>query len=158
MKNYLILFVIICFASLKAHAQIGSNSTIPDHTPMMNSTWEAIDKMSYKISYSGSKKIYTPFYPKELKALENKVVELPGYLIPLHSGRTHKNFMISVLPVSQCQFCGANGIPAMVEVTLAGSPIKYSDNPIKVKGKLVFTKEPLQGNSEIKLINATLIK
>ncbi len=124
---------------------------------MMNKTWEAVDKMSYKITYKGSQKIYTPHYPAELKALENKVVDLPGYMVPLNSGRTHKTFMLSVLPVMQCMFCGSNGIPPMVEISMKGSAIKFSENPIKLRGKMVFTKDPLKGNAEIQIVDAQLV-
>ncbi|HAE69540.1 MAG TPA: hypothetical protein DCG77_20585, partial [Sphingobacterium sp.] len=100
MKKALTVFILLLFCTIKSQAQIGSSPDVPDHTPMMNKTWEAIDKMAYKVTYNGAKKVYTPFYPKELKALENKIVELPGYMVPLHSGRNHKNFMMSVLPRS----------------------------------------------------------
>ena len=158
MKKTLTVFLFILFCTIQSRAQIGNNSDVPDHTPMMNKTWEAIDKMAYKVTYNGAKKVYTPFYPKELKALENKIVELPGYMVPLHSGRNHKNFMMSVLPVMQCQFCGSNGIPPMVEVTLKGSAIKFSEDPIKLKGKMIFTKDPLKGNAEIQIVDAEPIK
>ncbi len=158
MKKLITAFCFIFFGIIQLQAQIGSNPDIPDHTPMMNKTWEAIDKMAYKVTYNGAKKVYTPFYPKELKALENKIVELPGYMVPLHSGRNHKNFMMSVLPVMQCQFCGSNGIPPMVEVTLKGSAIKFSEDPIKLKGKMIFTKDPLKGNAEIQIVDAEPIK
>jgi len=154
----LLFFLFLCFSiSTSAWAQIGKNDAIPDHTPMMNKTWEAVDKMSYKITYKGSQKIYTPHYPAELKALENKVVDLPGYMVPLNSGRTHKTFMLSVLPVMQCMFCGSNGIPPMVEISMKGSAIKFSENPIKLRGKMVFTKDPLKGNAEIQIVDAQLV-
>lgn len=115
-----IIFTLL-FASafcMLSNAQITNfnEAQIPDHTPMMNSTWEAIDKMMYKVSTEGNKKVYTPAYPEPLKKLENKVVELPGYMVPLKSGRNHDTYMLSVLPITQCQFCGTNGIPPMVEI------------------------------------------
>jgi len=130
----------------------------PDHTPMMNSTWEAIDKMMYKVTNEGNKKVYTPSYPPVLKALENKTVELPGYLVPLNSGRTHTTFMLSVLPVMQCMFCGSNGIPQMVEIFMKNDAIKFTEEPIKLKGKMVFNPEQLKGNAEIQIVDAVLIK
>ncbi|MNI27724.1 hypothetical protein D3C73_814730 [compost metagenome] len=66
--------------------------------------------------------------------------------------------MMSVLPVMQCQFCGSNGIPPMVEVTLKGNAIKFSEDPIKLKGKMIFTKDPLKGNAEIQIVDAEPIK
>jgi len=114
--------------------------------------------MMYKVTYEGSKKVYTPTYPPALKALENKEVELPGYLVPLNSGRTHSTFMISVLPVMQCMFCGSNGIPPMVEVFMKNGSVKFTEEPIKVKGRMKFNPEPLKGNAEIQIIDAVLVK
>lgn len=134
-----------------------NEAQVPDHTPMMNSTWEAIDKMMYKVSTEGNKKVYTPAYPEPLKKLENKVVELPGYMVPLKSGRNHDTYMLSVLPITQCQFCGTNGIPPMVEIFMKKGTVKYTDEPIKIKGKMVFNPEPLKGNAEIQIVGAELI-
>lgn len=160
MRNILLIFAVALLSLTTAKAQIGgfSEMQVPDHTPMMNSTWEAIDKMMYKVTVDGNKKVYTPTYPPVLKALENKVVELPGYLVPLTSGRTHSTFMLSVLPVMQCAFCGTNGIPPMVEIFLKNGSIKFTEEPIKVKGKMVFNPEPLKGNAEIQIVDAVLIK
>lgn len=160
------IFIAILFsiATYTAQAQIGGGNQfpgmeVPDHTPMMNKTWEAIDKMMYKVTTQGNKKIYTPEYPPVLKALENKQVDLPGYMVPLKSGRNHNTFMISVLPLAQCQFCGTNGIPPMVEIIMKnGTTVKFSDEPIKLRGKMVFNPEPLKGNSEIQILDAVVVK
>lgn len=159
MRHYFIIFL-LAFTTLGAKAQIQGDMLgldIPDHTPMMNSTWEAIDKMMYKVTTSGNKKVYTPHYPPELKRLENKIVEVPGYLIPLTSGRNHSTFMLSVLPIAQCQFCGTNGIPPMIEIFMKKGTVRFTEEPIKLKGKMVFNPEPLKGNAEIQIINAELI-
>ncbi len=157
--NKYILILSLLFVSVLSNAQIGNypSQQVPDHTPMMNNTWEAIDKMMYKVTTKDNKKVYTPYYPPELKKLENKIVELPGYLVPLTSGRNHKTFMLSVLPVTQCQFCGTNGIPPMVEIFMKKGTVKFTDDPIKVKGMMKFNPEPLQGNAEIQIFDAELI-
>lgn len=159
-KCSLLLLASIFLFAPATQAQIGNypDMQTPDHTPMMNSTWEAIDKMMYKVSHEGNKKVYTPTYPAPLKALENKIVELPGYLVPLNSGRTHSTFMLSVLPVMQCMFCGSNGIPPMVEIFMKNGAVKFTEEPIKVKGKMKFNTQPLKGNSEIQIVDAVLIK
>ncbi|MBD1425122.1 hypothetical protein [Sphingobacterium arenae] len=159
-KIYILAFIITVFTSGLAKAQIGQfpDANVPDHTPMMNSTWEAVDKMMYKVTTENNKKVYTPHYPPVLKALENKVVELPGYLVPLNSGRNHQTFMLSVLPVMQCAFCGSNGIPPMVEIFMKTESVRFTEEPIKVKGKMVFNPEPLKGNAEIQIVDAVLVK
>lgn len=160
MNRILLLLSLFLLAGLSSSAQVKDypNLNVPDHTPMMNHTWDAIDKMMYKVSTQGNKKVYTPFYPPELKKLENKIVDLPGYIVPLTSGRNHSTFMLSVLPIAQCQFCGTNGIPPMVEIFIKKGSIKYTEEPIKIKGKMKFNPEPLKGNSEIQLVEAELIK
>src|SRR5690606_9481269 len=93
-----LLTIALLLGLMSAEAQIGGFPThqgVPDHTPMMNSTWEAIDKMMYRVTTEGNKKVYTAHYPPELKKLEHKIVELPGYLVPLTSGRNHSTFMLS---------------------------------------------------------------
>jgi len=161
MKKTLLFLLtgILSFGLAKGQAERFSEMEVPDHTPMMNSTWEAIDKMMYKVTLDGNKKVYTPTYPPPLKALENKVVELPGYLVPLNSGRTHKTFMLSVLPIMQCMFCGSDGIPPMVEIFMKGSSsVKFTEEPIKIRGKMKFNPEPLKGNAEIQIVEAEIVK
>ncbi|WDF67848.1 hypothetical protein PQ465_16290 [Sphingobacterium oryzagri] len=160
MKKIIIFLLFSIATATFVHAQTNQfpEMNVPDHTPMMNGTWEAIDKMMYKVTYEGNKKVYTPTYPPALKALENKTVELPGYLVPLTSGRSHKKFMLSVLPVMQCMFCGSNGIPPMVEIFMKDGAVQFTEEPIKVKGKMKFNPEPLKGNSEIQIIDAVVIK
>lgn len=159
MKILFILLIMTLGLTQLGTAQIGQfpGEQVPDHTPMMNKTWEAIDQMMYKVTTEGNKKVYTPVYPPVLQDLENKIVDLPGYLVPLHSGRTHDNFMISVLPVMQCMFCGSNGIPPMVEVFLKKGNVRFTDEPIKLKGKLQFNPKALEGNSEIMIVDAEVI-
>ena len=161
MKKYAIfLFISSLFTLGVAKAQIGQypGANVPDHTPMMNNTWEAIDKMMYKVTTENNKKVYTPYYPPILKKIENTVVDLPGYLVPLNSGRDHKTFMLSVLPVMQCAFCGSNGIPPMVEIFMKKDAVRFTEEPIKIRGKVVFNPEPLKGNAEIQIVDAVLVQ
>src|SRR5690606_29746006 len=101
----LIVAVAILFGIQPANAQ-NPFEVIPDHTPMMNESWEAINKLMYKVTYKDDEASYTPHFPEELRAIENKPVTLPGYLIPLHGSRHDETLMLSVLPIMQCMFCG----------------------------------------------------
>jgi hypothetical protein len=142
--KWLLGLMMLCFA-LQVKAQP------PKHVALMTSTWDLLDMKSYKPSASG---IYMVYFPPELKALNKKVVELPGYMIPIKSGLTHPVFMLSVLPVLQCQFCGQANIPSMVEVHVA-KPALYSENPIRVKGTLVLN-DVNDSQSEFILTNAVM--
>ena len=155
-KIFFILF--ISFGTLTVQAQEDPFTVIPDHTPMMNSTWEAINTLMYKVTKKGNETVYTPHFPAELKAIENKVVELPGYLVPLHGGRNHETFMLSVLPIMQCSFCGTNDIPPMVEIFMKkGKSVRFTEDPIRVRGKVKLNPDISKGNAEIQIIDAEII-
>ncbi len=132
---------------------------VPDHTPMMNDTWETINKLMYKVTYKDNETIYTPHFPDDLKALDKKTVTLPGYLVPMHGGRDHETFMISVLPIMQCMFCGQGDIPPMVEVFMKkGKKVRFTEEPIKIRGRVHLNANTMEGNSEIQIIDAELIQ
>ena len=45
-----------------------------------------------------------------------------------------------------------------VECTPVPNALKFTEEPIKIKGKMVFNPEPLKGNAEIQIIDAEIIK
>lgn len=141
MKFKLLVLFVFSFTGLKAQHTSG--------IPLMTKTWELIADKSYK---QNDKKQWVASFPAALKAMENRIVELPGYIIPVKAGLKHSLFMFSVVPTEQCPFCGQGDIPSMVEVH-AASPMNYSDKPVRIKGKLVLN-ESGDGNSELYLLNA----
>ena len=143
MKIRLFLLLFICFAA-SARAQHSSK------IPLMTKVWELIADKTYK---QDSKKQWVVSFPPALKALDNKVIELPGYIIPVKAGLKHSTFMFSVVPTEQCPFCGQGDIPSMIEVR-AAKPLEFSEKPVRIKGKLVLN-ESGDGNSEIFLLNAS---
>ena len=131
---------------------------VPDHTPMMNDTWETINKLMYKVTHKDNQTVYTPHFPDELKAIDKKTVELPGYLVPMNGGRDHETFMLSVLPIMQCMFCGQGDIPPMVEIFMKnGEKVRFTEEPIKIKGIVRLNADTQEGNSEIQILDAELI-
>jgi len=130
---------------------------IPDHKPMMNSVWEKFDQLMYKITTENDgTSVYTPHFPKVLKDLDHTLVILPGYMIPIKLGQDHHTFMLSVLPVMQCMFCGQNDIPPMIQITLKKGRARFSNDPIKIKGR-VYLNTNLEQGAEIQVIDAVLI-
>lgn len=78
-----------------------------------------------------------PLFNKEVRALDGKIVVLPGYMVPFENGMKGTHFMLSSLPLNACFFCGVGGPESVVEVFLT-EPVSYTDKPIEVKGKLVL--------------------
>lgn len=143
----------ILFVAIFTSFAFSAKSQHVGDIPLMTKTWELIADRTYKLN---SKKVWAASFPTALKALENKVLEFPGYIIPVKAGMNHSLFMLSVLPTDQCQFCGEGDVPAMIEVH-SKKPVRYSDKPVKVRGKLVLN-ETGDYRSELFLMDAELVK
>lgn len=155
-KRILLVFVISSVCLVGSQAQEWGDP-LPDHTPMMNEVWEKINTLMYRVTKKGNETVYTPHFPPELKALGDKMVELPGYLVPMHSGRNHDTFMLSVLPIMQCMFCGQNEIPPMIEVFMKKGSVRFTEDPIRIKGRMYLNPDITKGNSEIQILEAEII-
>lgn len=145
--------ILLCLLVHPAKAQ-----NLPDHKPMMNKVWEAFDELMYKVTTEeDGTTVYTPHFPKVLKELENTQVTLPGYMVPFELGNQHHVFMLSVLPVMQCMFCGQNGIPPLVQVTMKRGKAKFSDHPFIIRGR-VYLNTNLEKGAEIQLLDAEIVE
>ncbi len=76
-----------------------------------------------------------PVFTNAVKALEGKVVYLPGYMVPFEGGYKESHFMFSALPLQACFFCGVGGPESVIEVE-AKNAIKFTFKPVEIKGIL----------------------
>lgn len=76
-----------------------------------------------------------PIFSEATKALNGKVITLPGYMIPFESGSKGTKFMFSSMPINACFFCGVGGPESVLEVTMK-QPLAFHDKPIELKGIL----------------------
>ena len=76
-----------------------------------------------------------PVFSPEVKALNNKTVVLPGYMVPLDNVTSSDRIMLSSLPLSACFFCGVGGPETVVEVNLI-KKIPWIEKPVEVRGTL----------------------
>ena len=96
----------------------------------------------YNITYQKSDDFDKPLFTKEAKELANRVVVLPGYMVPFENGMKGNHFILSSLPLNACFFCGVGGPETVIEVHLKTS-VTYTEKPVEIKGKLVLNdKEP----------------
>jgi hypothetical protein len=102
------------------------------HNRITSETWETIATIIHKVIDDYE---YYPVFNEKIRALDGKTVTLKGYIVPIKDGVEHSSFLLSVLPINQCFFCGKNGIPMMVEVHLK-KPVKYTPSVIMVRGTL----------------------
>jgi hypothetical protein len=146
MKSLIISFLLLSSISSKAQYLF--------EVPLMtDKNWSLIADKYYRENAKGKT---IPIFPARLQALNSKVIELPGYMVPMKAGMVHDKVMFSILPLIQCAFCGTDGIPDMVEVHL-NKAVPYTYNLIKVKGKLVLNASGDNIVTEIMLVNAEVI-
>ncbi len=91
----------------------------------------------YAIEYGKEGDYDKPLFSKDVQSLANKVITLPGYMVPFENGMKGTHFMLSSLPLNACFFCGVGGPETIVEVFLA-EPIGYTDKPVEIRGKLIL--------------------
>ncbi|KQC01741.1 hypothetical protein [Pedobacter sp. Hv1] len=113
--------------------------------------WDAIGSVTYVLT---EKNELSPIYTELILRFENKSFDLLGYLIPIKSKLKHERFLLASLPISQCFFCGKNGVPSMILVEMK-NPISFTDKPIRLKGILKLPRGSNQ--TVITLADAELI-
>ncbi|HWK98289.1 MAG TPA: hypothetical protein VNQ55_00010 [Parapedobacter sp.] len=151
-----VLFATLCIP-VAAGAQQPDADHLVDHKPLMNRVWETFDQMMYKVTKRDGQTIYTPHFPESLRRLDGKTVSLRGYMIPIEPGRRHTVFLLSVLPIYQCMFCGQNGIPPMVEVSVAGGEkIPFSESPRSIRG-IVHLNASDESRAELQIREAIVL-
>lgn len=76
-----------------------------------------------------------PVFTATVKALANKRIILPGYMVPLENMTDAFKIMLSSVPLNACFFCGIGGPETAVEVNLK-TKTPYIDKPVEVRGIL----------------------
>ncbi|WP_316848985.1 hypothetical protein [Pedobacter agri] len=123
------------------------------HKDMRTANWNLIG-LRYEKQVEPLK--WVSIFPPELMALNNKVIELPGYIYPTKVGSKFSEFLLSIVPIESCPFCGTGDIPSMVEVKMA-TPLPFTEKPIKIKGKFVINNSG-DNRSEFFLLGATQVR
>jgi len=126
MRKYILILLLL--GSFTAVAQVSI------HTEMRTPTWDLI---GLKYDKQVKPLVWQAVFPPALKAINNKLVELPGYIIPTKVGNSFTEFMFSIVPVASCPYCGSGDIPSMIEVKTL-KPITWTEDPVVLKGKFVI--------------------
>ena len=94
-------------------------------------------KITYKKEYDEllGFKVDVPVFSEDVQKLSQQVVEIKGYIIPVEGYKNHKEFIFSAYPYNMCFFCGSAGPETVMEV-FSKDPIKYTAEPIVLRGKL----------------------
>jgi uncharacterized protein len=73
-------------------------------------------------------------FSDEIRALDQKLVRIYGFMMPLDMTDQQRHFLLSAVPPS-CHFCMPAGPEAIVEV-MSKRPVRYAFKPIVMAGKL----------------------
>jgi hypothetical protein len=126
------LFILVCLiVSCVAAAQNKSNT----YTGFPSLVWPKLYDIRYEKAADKLGEYEKPIFSSAVKALNGKMVTLPGYMIPFENGTKGNVFMLSSLPLNACFFCGVGGPESVVEIRLKQA-ISYTEKPIEVKGVL----------------------
>ncbi|MCX7659507.1 MAG: DUF3299 domain-containing protein [Caldimonas manganoxidans] len=82
-----------------------------------------------------------PIFPADVKALDQQIVKVQGFMMPLDASERQYHFLLSAVPTT-CSFCIPAGPEGLVEVR-AKTPVRYSVDPVVVQGRLsVLDNDP----------------
>ena len=112
---------------------------------------EGKDKKKYDYQY------YKPDFSKEVKELEGKEVTIKGFMFPLGAADEQKLFLLGPFPVG-CPFHYHVAPALIVEVHAEKAPVKFSYDPVLVKGKLALVINDVENNTFYRLTDAELVK
>lgn len=109
----------------------------PSSAQSPENLWKTLGKITFKKQYDEMLgfKVDVPVFSPEILSMEGKIVTVKGYIIPVEGYKSHKEFVFSAYPYNMCFFCGGAGPETVMEV-YAKEPIKYTAEPVTIKGKL----------------------
>jgi hypothetical protein len=91
----------------------------------------------------------SPVLPDTLRQLDGQAMLLTGFMYPLEQRRGHRRFLLSPFPAG-CAFHVSSGTPgspaSMVEV-LADEPVRFTYDPVAIRGTFTVAGGSLAGGS-----------
>ena len=99
--------------------------------------WRTLADVKYEIQKDEYGDLYVPVFGEKIEYLRDQVVEVEGYIIPSDYTFVYDYLILSLLPISECFFCGSGGPETVMEVHLKeGEKYKYNTKRLKFRGKL----------------------
>jgi hypothetical protein len=102
-------------------------------------SWETLAQ----VNVTRQKDRYVPEFSKQILALDQREVQLKGFMMPLEAGLTQKHFLLSAQP-PDCAFCMPGTAEQFAEV-LAKVPVKIPSDAIVVSGTFSLVRDDSGG-------------
>ena len=143
MKTKAFLFALALAFPAAAQHQAPPGADPTQFKPLVESKDIVSWKLLAEVELVKQKDRYVPQFSQGVAALDQKEVKLQGFMMPLEMGDKQTHFVLSALPVT-CAFCLPGGPEALVEVKTR-QPVKYSFDPIVVRGRMSVLKDDPTG-------------
>jgi hypothetical protein len=102
-------------------------------------SWKLLSSVETRIE----KNRLVPTYPAAVQALNERMVRVQGFMLPLEPGDKQRHFLISSVPTT-CSFCVPAGPEGLIEVR-SKTPVKYTLEPVLLEGKLAVLRDDPYG-------------
>jgi hypothetical protein len=102
-------------------------------------SWKLLSSVETRIE----KNRLVPTYPAAVQALNERMVRVQGFMLPLEPGNKQRHFLISSVPTT-CSFCVPAGPEGLIEVR-SKTPVKYTLEPVLLEGKLAVLRDDPYG-------------
>lgn len=107
---------------------------------------------------NGVEYTYTkPIFPRAVKALDGKTVTVKGFMFPLEEDEAQGYFLIGPFPLS-CPYHYHVGPSLVIEVKMGKGKIKFTEEPVMVKGTLQLVPDDPEYGSFYRLLEAQEVK
>ncbi|MCZ8355785.1 MAG: hypothetical protein O9340_13680 [Cyclobacteriaceae bacterium] len=137
-----VLFIFVALQGI-VYAQLPQKKAVYKGFPSL--VWPKLYDITYIKEAEDFGGLDKPIFSDAAKSLQGKEITVPGYMVPFDNGAmTANHFMLSSLPINVCFFCGGGGPETVIEV-FSVQPVRFTDKPVEVKGKLFLNdKNPEQ--------------
>lgn len=121
MKLKTFLFLCLCCGSFfNIHAQ---------------NPWKVLEDVRFEhITSHDGYPMEVAAFGDRVKELQDKIIRLKGYIIPLQELRGQNYFVFSRYPFNLCYFCGAAGPETIIEVN-SQQEIPFTEDLIELEGR-----------------------
>lgn len=112
------------------------------HPPLIKIDWSNLSDVSFEDKYYEEFDQYLPYptFGQSVKDLEDKEVQISGYIIPIEPER----YILSQNPFASCFFCGGAGPETVLELELTSyDKTYYTDQYLSFKGILKLNIEDI---------------
>lgn len=107
---------------------------------------------------NGVEYTYTkPVFPPTVKALDGTEITIKGFMFPLEESEAQSHFLIGPFPVS-CPYHYHVGPALVIEVKMGKGKIKFTEEPITIKGHLELVPDDPEFGTFYRLQNAAEVK